>query len=161
MFTLDQRMDEMAAVSGTEGICYAMLPDGRRPILANVLKFEAKVKFQKKAIPILGRKTKANKKGLAEGTGSMTMHYNTSIFREMAQEYKNTGRDGYFDLMIVNDDEGSIVGTQKVVLKRVNFDELTVAMLDAESEYLTEDLAFTFDDWDLREGFNTKGLREI
>ena len=52
----------------------------------------------------------------------MTMHFNTSIFREMAQRYNTRSRDGFFDLLIVNDDADSNVGAQKMLLKQVNFD---------------------------------------
>lgn len=158
MFTLDQRMDYDSSVSGTEGIVFILFPDGRRKILANVIKFEAKLKYTKKQIPILGRKTKANKKGLGEGTGSMTMHFNTSVFREMAKQYNQRSRDGFFDLLVVNDDADSNVGAQKILLKQVNFDEVTLSVLDAEAEYIEETMPFTFNDWDLLEGFNGRAL---
>jgi len=88
----------------------------------------------------------------------MTMHFITSIFREMAQRYNTRSRDGFFDLLIVNDDADSNVGAQKMLLKQVNFDEITLSVLDAEAEYIEETMPFTFNDWDLLEGFNGRAL---
>lgn len=160
MFTLSQRMNDTAAVSGNEGIVYITYPDGRRKILANCLSFEFSQKFTSTTIPILGLRNKVNKKGLGECSGNIKMHYNCSDFREAVEEYKNTGKDSFYDLLIVNSDPNTPVGTQSVFIRGVNFTEMPIALLDTEADYLTETLPFTANGWDMNGKFNENGLRD-
>lgn len=159
-FTLDQRMDTQAVISGNDAIVYITFPDGRRKILGDLLSMTVTQKYDKAKIPILGLRNKVSKKSLGECTGTMKIHYNTSVFREAALEYQKTGVDSYYNLLVVNEDANGVVGRQVIVLKGVNFDEVPVAMIDAEAEYLTEDLPFTVNDWDIEGSFNDVGMRD-
>ena len=89
-FNLAERMERGAVVSGNDAIIYIILPDGRRLVLANVIKFSSEVNYSKTSYPILGLQNKPHKKGTGEISGSMTLHYNCSIFREGMLEYKKT-----------------------------------------------------------------------
>ena len=159
-FNLAERMERGAVVSGNDAIIYIILPDGRRLVLANVIKFSSEVNYSKTSYPILGLQNKPHKKGTGEISGSMTLHYNCSIFREGMLEYKKTQKDAYYDLQVVNEDPDSGVGRQTVIFYGVNFDSLPLALVDAESEYLTEDLKFTANDWDLENVFSEDGLKQ-
>ena len=88
----------------------------------------------------------------------MTVYYITSLFRKMVVQYIKTGKPVYFDITITNDDPGSSVGLQTVVLKNCSIDSSIVAKLDVESEVLDENLDFTFDDVDLLESFQAPEL---
>lgn len=161
MFELRHTMQDDAVVAGTEGQCLIILPDGRRKVLANILSLEATVKYTKKEIVIMGRRVKPSKKGAGSLSGTMKMYYNTSVFREAAKAYKDAGKDSYYDLLIINHDEDSIVGQQRVMLYGVNFDEELIAYLDAESEQLTETKTFTFNDYELENVFNQNALPNV
>lgn len=158
-FDIADRMELDATTSGNMSIVYALFADGRRKILANLIKMDAKIEYGKTQYPILGLTVKPSKKGPGTITGSMTLHYNTSVWRECAMEYKKTGKDTYFDLQIVNDDPDNGLGKQSVILYGVNFDSIQLALVDAEAEYLTEELAFTANDWDLESSFAEGGMK--
>ena len=83
----------------------------------------------------------------------MTIFYCTSLFRQMAQKYAKTGVDTYFDLVLENDDEGSNVGKQVVLLKNVNVDDITLFLVDADAEFLEEDISFTFEGFEILQDF--------
>ncbi|MCR8645565.1 phage tail tube protein [Paenibacillus sp. N1-5-1-14] len=139
-------------ISGQEARAYATI-NGRVEELFYAKKIEAKVKKNKKSMKTLGKRGSQNKANGFEGTGSMTIYYVTSLFRQLMLDYMKTGRDTYFDLQIVNEDPASSIGKQTVVIKGVNLDEVTLASFDVESEALEEELAFTFDDADILDQF--------
>lgn len=139
-------------IFAAEAECYVTI-DGRRYNFMQAINVEAKVTKTKTKVPILGKTGKGNKSAGWEGTGSATFHYNTSIFRQMMLQYKNTGRDVYFDMQIVNDDPGSRAGRQEIILIDCNIDSSILAKFDADGEYLDEDMDFTFEDFSMPETF--------
>nr|DAG72558.1 MAG TPA: tail tube protein [Caudoviricetes sp.] len=128
--------------------------DGQRYNIIQLIKFEAKFTKKKVEIPIMGKTGKGHKAAGWSGTGSATLHYNTSVFREAAQRYKETGEDVYYEAQLTNEDPSSSIGRQTVILKDLNFDELILAKADATADYLDEDMGFTFDDFEIPEKFN-------
>ena len=88
-----------------------------------------------------------------KGTFSGKAHYNSSIMRKLATEFKDTGVDVYFDVMIRNNDPTSGVGAQTVNVIGCNTDKITLAKFDAAGEYLEEDMEGTFEDWNIPETF--------
>lgn len=133
--------------------CFATI-NGRRYNLFNMTKFEAKFKKNKQKVAILGKTGKGNKASGWEGTFSGTMHYNTSVFRKIAEEYKSTGNDVYFDIQVTNEDPQSSAGRQTVIFIDCNLDEMILAKFDASSDgSLEEDISGTFDDFKYPESF--------
>lgn len=125
------------------------------------INLEAKFEKTKSEVPILGKTGKGNKATGWKGTGSATFHYNTSIFREMMLEFKNTGQDVYFDIQIENEDPTSAAGKQEIVLVGCNIDGGILAKFDADAEYLDEDMDFTFEDFKMPSTFNIlDGMKE-
>jgi len=108
---------------------------------------------RKAEVPILGKTGKGSKATSWKGTGSATFHFNTSIFREMMKQYKDTGEDVYFDIQVTNRDSTSSVGRQTVILKDCNIDGGILTKFDADAEYLDEDMDFTFEDFEMPETF--------
>ena len=147
-------MNSKDAISGALGTCYIETEDSRYEFM-QVINLEANFEKIKAEVPILGKTGKGNKATGWKGTGSATFHYNTSIFREMMEKFKNTGEDVYFSIMIVNNDPTSSVGFQTVILKNVNIDGGILAKLDVEADYLDEDMDFTFDDFEIPTKFTT------
>ena len=146
-------------VSAQLAECYVTI-DGNRYNFMQAINLEAKMEKTKTEVPILGKTGKGNKAAGWKGTGSATFHYNTSIFRKVMKEYKNTGKDIYFDMVIVNDDPTSDAGAQTITLTDCNLDSVIIAKFDADGEYLDESFDFTFEDWDMPEEFTVlNGMR--
>ena len=94
-----------------------------------------------------------------EYTGKCKFHLNSSIFIKILEEFKNTGKDLYFDIQVVNEDPTSGAGRQEIWLRDCNVDGLTIASFDADGDYLTDEMDFTFEDWSLGESFkNLDGM---
>lgn len=132
--------------------CYATIED-RRYNLMQAINLEANFKKKKVKVPILGKTGKGNKSAGWEGTGKMTLHFNTSVFRELMLRYKDTGVDVYFDIQIINDDPGSDAGRQEIDLIDCNIDGGILAKFNADGEYLDEEVEFTFEDFMMPETF--------
>ena len=125
----------------------------RRYNFMQAINLEATFEKTKTEVPILGKTGKGNKATGWKGTGSATFHYNTSIFRQMMLDYKETGEDTYFEMQITNEDPTSAVGRQTIILKDCNIDGGILAKFDADADYLDEDMDFTFEDFSMPESF--------
>lgn len=117
------------------------------------INLEAKFEKTKSEVPILGKTGKGNKAVGWKGTGSATFHYDTSIFRQLMVNYKDTGEDIYFEMQITNEDPASAVGRQTIILYDCNMDGGILAKFDADGEYLEEEMDFTFEDFSMPEEF--------
>lgn len=141
-------MNSQDSLSASQAECLIEIGDQRYNFM-QAINLEATMEKNKTEIPILGKTGKGNKATGWTGTGSATFHYNTSIFRKLLYEYKETGRDLYFDIQITNFDETTTVGKQVIILKNCNIDGGILAKFDADGEYLDEEMNFTFDDWEM------------
>ena len=118
-----------------------------------MINFEANFEKIKQEVPLLGKTGKGNKSNGWKGTFTATMHYNTSIFREMMLHYKDTGEDVYFEIQVSNDDPASAAGRQTLVFLDCNINGGILAKFDADGEYLDEEVEGTFDDFKMPETF--------
>ena len=132
--------------------CFVIIGTNRYNFM-QAINLEAKFEKTKTEVPILGKTGKVNKATGWKGTGSATFHYNTSIFRQMMLDYKDTGKDTYFEIQISNEDSTSAAGRQTIVLVDCNIDGGILAKFDADGEYLDEDMDFTFEDFKMPEKF--------
>ena len=146
-------MNAMDAMAGSQASAYLTI-EGTRYCFMQMYAFESSMEINIQEVPILGKTGKGNKATGWKGTGSATFHYNTSIFREMLKQYKDTGEDVYFDIQVTNEDPTSSVGRQTVILKDCNMDGGLLAKFDADAEYLDEDMDFTFEDFEMPETFS-------
>ena len=149
---MDAIMKAKDAVSGSLAQCYVTIEDDRYNLM-NAINVEVNFSKNKTEVPILGKTGKGNKATGWSGTGSATVHYNTSIFRKLMERYKETGEDVYFDMEITNEDPTSATGKQIVVIQDCNIDGGILAKFDADAEYLDEDIDFTFEDFYIRKSF--------
>lgn len=145
-------MNSKDAISAKLAECYVTIGDNRYSFM-QAINLEANFKKTKTEVPILGKTGVGNKSTGWSGTGSAKFHYNTSIFREMLLDFKNTGTDVYFDIQISNEDPTSSVGRQTIVLVDCNIDGGILAQFDASGEYLEEEISFTFEDFKMPETF--------
>lgn len=151
-------LDFKDTISGQEGRAYATI-DGRNEELFYIKKLESKIEKEKSEGKTLGKRGTQSKAKGYKGTGTLTIYYVTSLFREMMINYMKNGIDTYFDITIVNEDPTSDTGKQTLVLKNCNLDECPMALLDLDSDSLEEDVGFTFDDVDLLDKFKKPTLK--
>src|SRR5699024_815875 len=140
------------AISGKLGKAFATI-NGEVHEMLYLKNIEATAEKNKVEVPVLGRTGTQHKAGGWSGTGTATVYYATSKFRELMLEYIKTGKDTYFDILIENDDPTSNIGQQTTILKGVNLDSVIMAKLDVESESLDEDISFTYNDVDITNKF--------
>lgn len=140
------------ALSAKLAECFVTIGSNRYNFM-QAINFEAKFEKKKSEIPILGKTGTGNKSTGWKGTGSATFHYNTSIFRQMLLDFKNTGEDVYFEIQVANEDPSSAAGRQTIVFVDCNTDGGILAKFDADGEYLDEDMDFTFEDFKMPESF--------
>ncbi|MCF6464204.1 phage tail tube protein [Clostridium sp. Cult1] len=140
------------AISGKLGKAFATI-NGEVHEMLYLKNIEATAEKNKVEVPVLGRTGTQHKAGGWSGTGTATVYYATSKFRELMLEYIKTGKDTYFDILIENDDPTSNIGQQTTILKGVNLDSVIMAKLDVESETLDEDISFTYNDVDITNKF--------
>lgn len=140
------------AMSAKLAECFVTIGTNRYNFM-QAINFEAKFEKTKTEVPVLGKTGSGNKSTGWKGTGSATFHYNTSIFREMMLNFKDTGEDIYFEIQVTNEDPTSAAGRQTVVFVDCNIDGGILAKFDADGEYLDEDMDFTFEDFKMPETF--------
>lgn len=139
-------------LSAAQAECFITIK-GKRYNFMQAINVEATFEKNKVEVPILGKTGKGNKATGWKGTGSATFHYNTSVFRKMMLDYKNSGEDTYFEMQISNEDPTSAAGRQTIVLKGCNIDGGILAKFDADADYLDEDMDFTFEDFEMPSEF--------
>ena len=141
-------------ISGREGRAYAKI-NGNNEELFFAKSVEASVEKSKSEVKAIGKRMTGHKTTGANGTGSMTLSYLTPLLRQMLKEWKDTGVDVYFDLVVENDDPASSAGKQSILLMGCNLDSVVLTKLDGDSDDpLEEDADFTFEDFDILEAFN-------
>lgn len=141
-------------ISGKEGVAYAKI-NGNNEELFFAKTIEATVEKAKSEIKAIGRRMTGHKTTGMSGSGSMTLYYLTPLFRQMVKQYKDTGVDIYFDLVVENNDPSSSAGKQTTLLMDCNLDSVLLTKLDGDSDDpLEEDADFTFEDYDILQEFN-------
>jgi len=134
--------------------CYVTI-EGRRYNFMQMIDVEFKIDKVKGKVSRLGAIMAGHKSYGMEGTFSGTMHYNTSVMRELLDKFKKTGEDIYFEIQITNDDPASDAQRQTVIFYDCLTDGGVLAKFDAdsESESLDESIEGTFDDFSIPESF--------
>jgi len=146
---------ETDAISGKQAKAYAVFND-RQEELFYAKSLEATIEKNKVDVPMLGRTNTAKRSAGWTGSGTMTVYYVTSFFRQLMRDYIKTGKDFWFDLHVINEDPTSGVGKQTAVLKGCNLDSIIATRFDATSDdMLEEELPFTFNDYDLLDQFSS------
>jgi hypothetical protein len=144
-------------ISGQEGRAYATI-NGNQEEMFYLKTLEATIEKEKAEVKTLGNRGTQHKATGWSGSGSMTIFYTTTLFRQMMLDYVKGGKDTYFDIVVINDDPTSSIGKQEVVLKGVNLDSVIIAKLDTESDALDEDIDFTFEGVDISGSFKAPSV---
>ena len=150
---MPQTMHARNAVSAKMAECYVTI-DGQRYNFMSAINLEVTFEKNKTEVPILGRMNRGHKATSSTITGSAEFHLNTSIWRELAYKFQETGEDLYFDMQITNEDKTTEIGRQTIILYGCNFDSVTLAAFDADSDdVLTESLDFTAERFEMPEKY--------
>jgi hypothetical protein len=149
-------MREQDAISGKEAKAFITI-NGQTEELFFAKSLEATAEKNKVDVPMLGRMNTPQRAAGWSGTGTLTVYYITSKYRELMRQYMETGQDFWFDLQVVNEASNtSGIGKQTVVLKDCNVDSMVIARFDATSDdMLEEEIPFTFTSIQLLTPFNT------
>lgn len=140
-------------VSGQAGRAYANI-DGRNRELLYLKSIDATVTKRKTAVRTLGHTGDQYKAAGWSGKGKMVIYYMTTLFREQMLQYMKSGKDSYFDIVVINEDDNAGAGRQTVVLKNCNLDSVVLAKLNVEADNLDEEVSFTFDGAEILDSFS-------
>ena len=149
-----QTMLARNAVSAKMAECYITIEDKRYNFMS-AINVEVTFEKNKSEVAILGRMNKGHKSTSSSISGSAEFHFNTSIWRQLAYRFQETGEDIYFDMQITNKDvTASDIGQQTILLYGCNFDSVILAAFDADSDdALTESLDFTAERFEVQTPF--------
>lgn len=134
-------------INGALGYITAIV-DGNYTELAEVSKVSAEWNAIQTNRRQLGSLVQYTKNTGWNGTGSLTISYGTTVFLNIIVEYMRTGIMPELYLVIGNEDDSFDGGNRKTRLGGVVLSKLTVAMLDMDSGELSEELSFTFTEWE-------------
>ncbi|MBB6632760.1 phage tail tube protein [Cohnella thailandensis] len=147
-------MRESDAISGKQAKAYATI-NGRVEELFYAKSIEATIEKNKVDVPVLGKTNTGSRSAGWKGSGTLTVYYVTSVFRQLMRNFVKTGQDFWFDLQITNEEPNSGSGKQTAMLMGCNLDSIIAAKFDATSDdMLDEEMPFTFSDYDLIDQFN-------
>lgn len=148
-----QTMAARNAPSAKLAECFITI-GGNRYNFMSAINVEVNFEKNKTEIPILGRMNRGNKSTGSKITGSAEFHKNTSVWNEIAYKFQETGEDLYFDMQITNEDPTTEIGRQTIILYDCNFDTVTLAAFDADSDdVLTESIDFTAERFEMPEKY--------
>ena len=134
---------ERDALNGKSGSAF-MTINGQNIEMFNLKKFQSDAEFQESDFKVVGTTLVQKKTTGVTLTGSMTIYYGSPHFLRLLQEYLKTGKLPYFTIQLTNDDPSTSVGSQTVVLYNVKLQKLPVAILDADADWLEEEVSFSF-----------------
>lgn len=134
---------EKDALNGKQGKAIMTL-DGENHELFGAKKVQTDAEFQESDFKVIGTTLVQKKTTGVNLTGTMTIYYGSPYFIKMVQDYVKTGKIPYFDLQIENDDPSSSVGKQTVVCYNCKLNKVPLSILDADSDFLEEEVGFSF-----------------
>lgn len=128
-------------ISGTWGEVWL---DGEK--VSECYGLQAKVSFNKEDVPLCGKMASDKKVTSVDCTGSLRMHKVNSRMARVLGEYIRNGRDIRFTIVSKLADPDAY-GAERVALKNVSFDDVTLADWEAKNVGKVES-PFTFTDYE-------------
>lgn len=138
--------------AGSEATAYIEI-DGKIEEFFYAKSIEATAEINKADVKVMGKRGTQKKATGWDGSGSMTIYYITTLFRQMALKYAKEGVLPSFKLVITNEDKATSIGKQTVVLYDCTVDSVPLSKFDVEADALDEDIDFTFSDFDILDSF--------
>jgi len=144
---------EKDSLSGKEGRGFATI-DGRNVEMFGIKNFNTNATLQEADFKVVGTRLVQKKTTGVQLTGTMTIYYGTPEFVELVERYLKTGQLPYFTLQITNDDPSTSIGIQTIAFYNVKLQSTPIAILDADAEFLTADVSFSFTGFEILQAFN-------
>ena len=144
---------ERDALNGKSGKAF-ITRDGKNYEVFGLKKFNSDAEFQEADFKVVGTTLVQKKTTGVVLTGTATIYYGTPMFLQQLQTYLKTGRLPYFTFQITNDDPSTSVGVQTVALYNVKLSKVPVAMLDADSEWLEQEISFSYTNLEVLNAFH-------
>ncbi len=142
------------AISGKQAKAFATI-NGDVEELFYAKSLESTIEINKVDVPVLGRTNTPSVPSGWTGSGTLTIYYVTSTFRQLVRDYVKKGTPFYFDLQVVNEDPASDIGKQTALLKDCSIDSIIAAKFDnTTDDKMDEEIPFTFNDYDLLDNFD-------
>lgn len=141
------------AINGKEG-CAVVQNEGKNSVLFGLKKINTDAEFQESDFKVVGTRLVQTKTSGVKMSGTATIYYGTPVFLDMLVQYLKTGKVPVFVIQITNDDPATTVGQQTVVLYGVKLSKVPIAILDADSDELEEEISFTFTNIEVLNAFN-------
>ena len=134
---------ERDAINGKEGRAFCTI-NGRQVEMFGLKKIQVDSSFNESDFTVVGTRLIQKKTNGITLSGSMDIYYGTEDFADLVQDYIKTGKLPYFTIQITNNDPATSVGVRTVILYNVKLQSCPISMLDADSDTLTESVAFSF-----------------
>lgn len=144
---------ERDALNGKEGRAIATI-NGKQIELFGAKNINAEYTLDSSDFKLIGTRLVQKKTTGIQFSGSMTIVYGTPYFKQLIKEYVLTGKPPYFTLQIINDDPATSVGRQVAALYNCRINSGKLAQLDADTDFLVEDVQFDFTSFSLIEEFH-------
>ena len=144
---------ERDALNGKTGSAFITI-NGQNEELFSLKKFQSDAEFQEADFKVVGTTLVQTKTTGVKLSGTFTIYYGTPLFIAMLQEYLKTGKLPYFTIQIINDDPSTTVGKQIVALYNCKLSKVPVAMLDADADWLEEEVGFSYTGLEVLNYFN-------
>lgn len=144
---------ERDALNGKEGRVLCTI-DGRQVEMFGVKKIQLDYDLEESDLKVVGTRLVQKKTTGITFSGEMEIYYGTPEFKRLIQNYIKSGDLPYFTMQITNDDPATTVGVQTIVLYNVKLQKGILAILDADSDFLTESVSFSFTSFELLSEFN-------
>lgn len=134
---------ERDALNGKSGKAF-MTYDGKNVELFGLKKFESNAEFDEADFKVVGTVLTQKKTTGVTMTGTATVYYGTPHFLRILKEYLTTRRLPEITFQITNDDPSTSVGVQTAAIYGVKLSKVPIAILDAEADFLEEEIEFSF-----------------
>ena len=114
----------------------------------------ASVSKNKSEIRFMGNRMVGHKSHSASGTGTLILYRATSDLDQDLLDYIKNNNDLYYSLQVNTEDPSTKFGRESKVLYGVNFDEIPILNLSNDDDVIEQEMAFTFEDWDILKPFD-------
>ena len=144
---------ERDALNGKEGKAF-MNRDGRNIELFQMKKLETNADFQESDFKVVGTRLVQKKTTGVTLTGSMDVYKGSPEFLDMLVVYQRTGRLPVITIQVINADHATSIGRQVVALVNVKLTKIPIAQLDADADFLMDNITFSFTSVEVLNAFN-------
>ena len=128
--------------------------DGQIIKMIECNKFTAKLEKNKEDVQTLGTHWKHKKTTSVEGTGTLGGYLINSNWLKYGIPYTQNGGDLYFTATLTIHDPTSKAGTETVLLKDVNLDDIPIADFEADDGVMEWETDLTFEGIELIQAFD-------